>query len=147
VIDMDFKERSVLVEDEPVVDLIRDLRDNMVTMIRQQIELAKAETGEKASVFAKNSVSLLLWSAILYAGFLLLLAAITFLGYAGLVAIGLSPLISAWLMPLIVAAIVLAVGGIGAQKAIKKLSSVKPAPKKTIHSVKEDQQWLKEKLK
>ncbi|NLW31075.1 MAG: phage holin family protein [Fibrobacter sp.] len=144
---MDFKERSVLVEDEPVVDLIRDLRDNMVTMIRQQIELAKAETGEKASVFAKNSVSLLLWSAILYAGFLLLLAAITFLGYAGLVAIGLSPLISAWLMPLIVAAIVLAVGGIGAQKAIKKLSSVKPAPKKTIHSVKEDQQWLKEKLK
>lgn len=144
---MDFKERSVLVEDEPVVDLIRDLRDNMVTMIRQQIELAKAETGEKASVFAKNSVSLLLWSAILYAGFLLLLAAITFLGYSGLVAIGLSPLISAWLMPLIVAAIVLAVGGIGAQKAIKKLSSVKPAPKKTIHSVKEDQQWLKEKLK
>lgn len=144
---MDFKERSVLVEDEPVVDLIRDLRDNMVTMIRQQIELAKAETGEKASVFAKNSVSLLLWSAILYAGFLLLLAAITFLGYAGLVAIGLSPLISAWLMPLIVAAIVLAVGGIGAQKAIKKLSSVNPAPKKTIHSVKEDQQWLKEKLK
>lgn len=144
---MDFRERTVMVEDEPVIELIRDLRDSMIVMIRQQIELAKTETSEKASVFAKNSVSLLIWGAVLYAGFLVLLAGLTFLGYVGLVALGLSPLISIWLTPLIVATIVLTAGGIGALKAIKKLSSIRPAPKKTIHSVKEDQQWLKEKIK
>ncbi|MDO5575480.1 MAG: phage holin family protein [Fibrobacter sp.] len=144
---MDTKERPVLVGNEPVVDLIRNLRDNMMTMVRQQIELAKAETSEKASVFFKNFVSLLLWGAILYAGFLLLLAGISLVLYAAFVAIGLPPLISVWLMPIFIAIVILIGGGIGAQKAIRKISSIQPTPQKTIHSVKEDQQWLKEKLK
>lgn len=144
---MNTKERPVLAGNEPVADLIRNLRDNMVTMVRQQIELAKAETSEKASVFFKNFVSLLLWGAILYAGFLLLLAGISLVLYAAFTAIGLPPLVSVWLMPIFIAIVIIIGGGIGAQKAIKKISSIQPTPKKTIHSVKEDQQWLKEKLK
>ena len=82
---MNFENRTVTVEDESVVDLIRDLRDDTVVMMRQQIELAKAETSEKVSTVAKNSVYLGVWLAVLYAGFLFLLAGLTYGGYVGLV--------------------------------------------------------------
>ena len=141
-----FHDRTVTIEEESVTDLIRDLRDETVIMVRQQVELAKTETSEKISQVTKNAATLAVWGAVLYAGFLFLLAGLTFLGYVGLTAAGVSTGIAMWLMPLITAAIVLIIGGIGANSAIKKLK-VSPMPNKTVHTLKEDQQWLKNKLK
>ena len=143
---MSFQDRTVFVEEESAIDLIRDLRDESLTMIRQEIELAKAEASEKISSAVKNSVFMVVWSFVLYAGFLFLLAGLTFLGYSGFVAAGLSPAVAIWLMPLITAVIVLAVGGIGLWRAYKKLTSISPVPEKTIHTLKEDQRWLKKEL-
>ena len=143
---MNLYNRDVFIEEESTVNLIRNLRDETVTMMRQEVELVKTETSEKISSIVKNSVFTVIWSAVFYAGFLFLLTGLTFLGYFGLVNLGMSPAIASWLMPLITAAVVLITGGIGISISIRKLSKVKPVPEKTIHTLKEDQKWLKREL-
>ncbi|NLG19407.1 MAG: phage holin family protein, partial [Fibrobacter sp.] len=123
---MNLYNRDVFIEEESTVNLIRNLRDETVTMMRQEVELVKTETSEKISSVIKNSIFTVIWSAVLYAGFLFLLAGLTLLGYFGLVNLGLSPAIASWLMPLITAAVALIVGGIGISISIRKLSKVKP---------------------
>jgi hypothetical protein len=139
-------DRFVTLEEEPVADLIKDLRDETVVMIRQQIELAKTETSEKVSKMANNSVSLAIGGLVLYAGFLFVLAGLTFLGYIGLIAAGVSPVISLWLMPLITGAIACVVGGLMVSKSLKTFKNTSVVPEKMVNSLKEDRQWIKRKL-
>ena len=103
-------ERTVSFEQESITDLVKELRDETINMVRQQIELAKTETSEKVSSLGSNAASISAGGAVLYAGFLFLLAGITFLGYVVLTTLGLSPAISLWLMPLITGIIVSLIG-------------------------------------
>lgn len=145
---MDYvKDRFVSVEEESVADLLRDFRDEAINMARQQIELAKTETGEKVSKFARNAAYLAAGGLVLYAGALFLLAGLTFLGYVGLIAAGLSPAVSIWLMPLITGAVVAIIGTVLVLKAISTFKNTSAVPKKTVQSLKEDRQWISEKTK
>ncbi|MFP4014388.1 MAG: phage holin family protein [Chitinispirillaceae bacterium] len=145
---MDYvKDRFVSVEEESVADLLRDFRDEAVNMARQQIELAKTETGEKVSRFGRNAAYLAAGGLVAYAGALFILAALTFLGYVGLIAAGVSPAVSIWLMPLITGVIVAAVGIILVFKAISTFKNTSAVPKKTVQSLKEDRQWISERRK
>lgn len=139
-------ERTVSFEEESVADLVKDLRDETMNMVRQQIELAKTETSEKVSSITSNTASVATGGAILYAGLLFILAGLTFLGYVGLVALGLSPVISLWLMPLITGAIVSLIGWSMVSGALKKIKHTSIVPGKMVHSIKEDQKWIKRKL-
>lgn len=138
-------ERDIEIERESFGDLIRDLRDEVMIMIRQQIELAKTETNEKVSRLLKNTGALFAGGLVLYTGFLFLIAGLTFLGYQGLLAAGLSTGFAMWLAPLITAVVV---GGIGAflvMNAIKTYKKTSFTPGKTIHTLKEDQKWITKK--
>jgi hypothetical protein len=135
-------ERDVEIETESIGDLLRDLRDEVMVMFRQQLDLARAETNEKISSLSKNTGFLFAGSLILFTGFLFLITGLTFLGYQGLLAAGLSAGIAMWLMPLITAVIV---GGIGAILVFRSINTFKHTsftPNKTLHSFKEDQQWI-----
>jgi hypothetical protein len=139
-------DRVVTFEDESVSDLIKDLRDETVIMMRQQIELAKEETSIKVSQTVNNTISLATGGLVLFAGLLFLLAGLTFLGFIGLVAAGLSANIAMWLMPLITGVIVSIIGWVLLSKSINTLKHTSVMPERMLNTLKEDQQWIRRKL-
>lgn len=139
-------ERTVSFEEESVTDLIKDLRDETINMVRQQIELAKTESSEKISSLMRNTSSIASGGAVLYAGFLFLLAGFTILGYIALVSFGLSSVVSLWLMPIITGTIVSIAGWVMISGSLKKIKRTSFVPQKMVHSIKEDQKWIRRKM-
>ena len=144
---MNFYDRDIDVETESIGNLLKDLRDEVMIMIRQQIELAKSETNEKISSLLKNSGVLFAGGLVLFTGFLFLIAGLTFLGYQGLLAAGVSAGIAMWLMPIITAVIVGGIGVVLVMRSIDVFKHTSFTPNKTVRSLKEDQQWIAGKKK
>jgi hypothetical protein len=127
---------------ESISELLRDLRDESVIMIRQQLELARAETSEKVSKLGRNIAFVFAGSLVAYAGILFLLAGLNNLGVVGLLAAGLAENTAEWVMPLIVGVVVGLIGYAFIQKAISTFKHATFVPQKTVQSIKEDRQWL-----
>jgi membrane protein len=77
--------------------------------------------------------------AVLYAGLLVLLAAIVF----GLIEAGLD----AWLAALVVAAVTLVIGAIVTSMGVKQIQSTEMAPKQTAETVRENVEFVREQMK
>ncbi|QDV43862.1 hypothetical protein Enr13x_37220 [Stieleria neptunia] len=127
-------------------DLIKELRDESVALVREEVALAKTEMSEKANVVGRNSALLIVGGAVAHLGLIFLLLAVS---YGLYVAIGLAglPVHALWIAPLIVG---LVVGGIGLAmfaKAKETLANFSPVPERTKQSLKEDKQWLQAKTK
>lgn len=132
--------------DHLLVNLIRELRDETTTLIRQEVALAKAETTEKAARFGRNAGYLVAGAAVAYAAFVLLLMGFRDLVAAGLIRAGTESETAAWLSAFIVAIAIGVVGGVLIAKGKKALSKEGLAPRKTIESLREDGQFIKHKL-
>jgi uncharacterized membrane protein YqjE len=130
------------VTQEPISELLKDLRDESIVMIRQQFELARAETTEKISKLGRNIAFAFAGSLVAYAGVLFLLLGLNNLGVLGLDAAGLSEQMAAWIMPLIVGLIIGLIGYGFVRKAISTFKHTSVMPRKTVQSIKEDRQWL-----
>jgi hypothetical protein len=130
----------------PMMDLIRELRDESIMLLRQEVALAKTEVSEKVSRVSRNSVYLTVGGAIAYAGLLMLLVAATAGLYVGLVALEFSHMTAGWLAPLIVGAVVAFIGYIFVQKAISTLKREPLVPERTAESLREDKEWLERKV-
>ena len=121
--------------ERPVGELLRELSEQTTRLVRQELDLAKAEFAEKGK---QAGVGGGLFGAAAVAG-LLALGALT----ACLIA-ALSTAIDVWLAALIVgvvyAAIAAALALVGKGR-IKQATP--PAPEQTIETVKEDVQWAK----
>jgi VIT1/CCC1 family predicted Fe2+/Mn2+ transporter len=139
-------ERPFTFEEESVADLVKDLRDETINMVRQQVELAKTETSEKISVYSKNFSSVAIGAGVLYAGLLFLLGAFTFAEYAIFIALGLTPFVSLWLAPLITGVMVSLIGWSMVSSSMRKIKQTSILPDKLVHSIKEDRQWIRRKL-
>lgn len=127
-------------------DLIRDLRDESLTLLRQEVALAKTEMSEKAAKLIRNLIYLAVGGLIAYAGLIFLILAVTFGAQVGLVKLGLSLDVATWLAPLLVGIIVGIVGYTLVQKAVSTLSNESIVPEKTTESLKEDKQWIEKKV-
>jgi uncharacterized membrane protein YqjE len=126
-------------DDQSVGELLRQLSDRTATLVRQEMELAKAELSEKgkragigagmfggATVFGAYALGAL-------TAFLILLLATA---------------IDAWLAALIVAVVYAAIAGVLALMGKSKVQqATPPVPEQTVDSVKEDVQWTKERAK
>lgn len=126
--------------------LIRELRDETITLVRQEVALAKAELTEKVSRLTRNAVSLALGGVLALGAFGLLLLALRDLLGVGLVAMGVSQAVAIWLSPLILAIVI---GGIGAALIVKAKNAMAAegiAPQKTIETLREDKDWAKNRL-
>ena len=120
--------------DRPVGDLVKDLSAQTSTLVRKEIELARAELQEKGKVAGKGA-GMLAGAAVFG---LLAMGALT----AGLIAL-LDTAMATWVAALIVMAlwaIVAAVLAKAGQSALKRATP--PAPQ-TVETVKEDIQWAK----
>jgi uncharacterized membrane protein YqjE len=121
--------------DRPVGDLVKQLAGQTSTLVRQEIDLAKAEMSEKASIAGKGA-GLLGGAAV--AG-LLAAGALT-----ACLILALAEVIPAWLAALIVA---LVLGAVAAVLAIQGRNRIRaatpPVPEQTVETVKEDVEWAK----
>jgi hypothetical protein len=121
--------------DRSLGELLKRLSQETATLVRQELDLAKAEVAQKGKVAG--------------AGAGLLGAA----GVAGLAALGaftaflilvLSLLMPAWVAALIVTAIYGAIAAFLAIRGKTKIQEAKPpVPEQTVETVKEDVQWAK----
>ncbi|MDB5092151.1 MAG: hypothetical protein JWO85_252 [Candidatus Eremiobacteraeota bacterium] len=125
--------------DRPIADLMRELGDEVATLVRQEIALAKAEIGEKTKPVAA--------SAGMFGS-----AALLGLGAFGALTIFLIALLAlelqVWAAALIVAVVYGIAAYVLAQSGKKKLHEAAPlAPEQTAQSVKEDIEWVRTRAK
>jgi xanthine/uracil permease len=119
-------------------DLFSDLSRETTTLVRQEVQLAKAELTQSATEAARGIGMLVAGGAVAYAGLLFLLLAIVY----GLIDAGWD----AWLSALVVGLVVVAIGAILVLRARESLKPANLAPRRTVETLKEDQEWAKEQI-
>jgi uncharacterized membrane protein YqjE len=122
--------------DESIAELVKRLAEQTNTLVRQEIELAKAELTEKGKVAGAGAA--MFGAAALVA--LLALGALT----AFLIALLATALDHVWLAALIVAVVYAVIAVPLVLRGRERMRAAgSPAPEKTIESVKEDVEWAK----
>jgi hypothetical protein len=122
--------------------LFRDLSADVSHLVRQEVELAKAEMTEKATRMTRRIASIAVAGGVLLAAGLALLAAVIY-GLTALLDTFLPLGVAVWLAPLLLA---LALGAVGyglLQSATAALKSESLAPTATVETLQENKQWLK----
>jgi fatty acid desaturase len=120
-------------------ELFGDLARETSTLVRQEVELAKTEMTAKATKAGKDIGFLAVGGAVLYAGFLAILAAI---------AVGLGQLgVPWWLAALLVGVVVLGIGAFLVMRGLTALKQESLAPQRTIETLKEDAEWARAQTK
>jgi hypothetical protein len=121
--------------DQSISELVKDLATETSTLVRQEIDLAKAEMTDRGKRAGKG-VGMLAAGAVVA---LLAFGALT----AGLIA-ALDLAMPTWLAALIVTVVYGAIAAVLVQIGRKKVQeAAPPVPEETIESVKEDVQWAK----
>lgn len=129
-----------------VGDLLKRLRDEALTLLQQEVRLARTETAEQARTYGRNIAILAIGGAVSLAGLLFLLLGISHIVSALLAAAGASTARAAWLGPLIVGVVAGVVGAIVVKKSINALKRKPLVPEQTLRSLQENKRWVKEKL-
>jgi uncharacterized membrane protein YqjE len=125
--------------DRPIGELLKELSNQTTTLVRQELELTKAEMAEKGK---KAGLGAGMFGGAGLFG-LLALGALTTCLIAAL-ATG----VDLWLAALIVALVYAAIAGALALAGKKKTQeATPPAPEQAIESTKEDVQWAKTRAK
>ena len=126
-------------DDRALADLMRDLSQQSTALIRQEIELAKAELRQKGKAAGVG------------AGMFGAAGLIALFGVGALTAcliLALATAVDGWLAALIVAVVYLAAAGVAALVGKGKVQeATPPAPEQAIESTKEDVQWTKHRAK
>lgn len=127
---------NTIVSRIPFFSLLGHLQDELKTLIREEIKLAKAELGEKASMLGKNAAFLAVGGLIAYGGTLILLTGVGALLAYFFSRAGLSPLMSICLG---MGCVGLLIAGLGVAFVLKALGTFREeglAPEKTIDAIK-----------
>ena len=124
----DLRERSI-------PELVKQLADQTSTLVRQEVDLAKAEVSQKGTQFGKG------------AGLLGGAAVIGLLGAGAITAFLIMLLDGAlpnWLSALIVGVVFVAIAGLLALQGRNRIrAAAPPVPQQTVETVKEDVEWAK----
>jgi hypothetical protein len=123
-------------QDRGIGELFGQLSEDMTLLVRQEVQLARAEMSEKLSRFTTNLVSVIGGGFVAYVGALALVAAL-------ILALNDLANISPWISALIVGA-VLAIGGYAMlRRGLGELKRVELAPRRTVENIKDDVQAIK----
>jgi hypothetical protein len=125
--------------EQSIAELMRELSDQTTRLVRQEMDLAKAELTVKGKRAGQG------------AGLFGAAGLIGLYGVGALTAcaiLALATALDGWLAALIVAAVYVAIAGslalVGKSKVQK---GIPPVPEQTVESVKEDVQWTKQRAK
>jgi Putative Actinobacterial Holin-X, holin superfamily III len=133
-------------EQSSIVDLLKNLRDNTTTLVRDEISLAKTELSEKIASTSRNVGYLAAGALVAYAALMIVLQGISFLLRDLFILEGMSEASASLLGFLIVGAVVGAVGALLIVKASKTLKKEPLTPTKTVETLKEDKKWVQNKV-
>src|SRR5918997_4528989 len=122
-------------EDRSLGELFAELARETSTLVRQEVTLAKTEMSQKASRAGRHVGVLAAGGAVAYAGLLAILAAVIVL---------LDNVMPLWLSALLVGLVVAVVGYLLVRRALDALKREDFAPRETIETLKEDQQWARD---
>ncbi|MCU1371662.1 MAG: hypothetical protein JWO77_2856 [Ilumatobacteraceae bacterium] len=118
-----------------LAELVGTMTEDVSTLMRKEVELAKEELRVEATKAKKAGVGFGGAAASgLYAGVALVMA----LGFL------LDEIMPLWLAFLIVAVVLGVVAAVLAKKGQQELKQLNPAPEQTIETMKENAQWLNE---
>ena len=132
---------------ESVADLIKDLRDEAMLLVRQEVALAKTEISEKLARIFRNTAYAIAGALVAFVGLIFILQAVTVAIGIGLHEAGLTETQSLWASPLILGAIVAIVGAIFISKGIAAVKNESLVPEKTVESLKNDKEWIQNKTR
>ena len=120
--------------EKTIGQLFTELTQELRTLFRQELELFTAEMKEKMTTVVKDAVGIGIGGFLIYAGSLVLVAAMV---------LGLATVMPAWGAALVVAALFFA-GGFGlVLKGTKDLKQMDKKPEQTTEALKETVQWAK----
>ena len=121
--------------ERPIGELLKQLSQETTTLVRQELDLAKAEMAEKGK---KAGLGAGMFGAAGIVG-LLALGALT-----ACLILALTPAMKDWLAALVVAVVYAAIAGILALVGRSRINeATPPVPEQTVETVKEDVQWAK----
>ena len=125
----------VEVDDRKIGDIVRDLVHDVGRLVKDEIDLAKTELGDKARRVRAA------------AGVLAIAGVVGLFGAACLIAAGIAALalvLPLWLAALLPGAGLAIIAGGAFLVGRKKLQQVDLAPRRTITTLKEDMEWAKQ---
>ena len=125
-------------DDRSLGELFAELAQETTTLVRHEVNLAKVEMGEKASRAGKHVGFLAAGGAVAYAGLLAILAGVIIL---------LNAVMPLWVAAVLVGLVVAAVGYFLVRRGLDALKREDFAPRQTMETLKEDQQWAKDQTK
>jgi hypothetical protein len=128
---------TALRQERSIGDLFGQLTQDLSLLVRQETQLAKTEIQEKISRASRDLVALAAGGIVALIGGFALAAAIILLLVDP---VGLEP----WVAALLVGVLLAGGGYAMLQKGLRDLKTVDPAPRRTVESVKEDIQAIKE---
>jgi hypothetical protein len=129
-----------------LASLLKELRQESTDLLRQEVELAKAELSEKASRLGGHATQIGIGGFVAYAGLIVLLFAIGDLVGSLLLNAGVDAAVAVWLGRLLVGLVVAIVGWAMLARAKNKMKSDDLVPEQTIQSLRENKQWMQRKL-
>jgi hypothetical protein len=129
-----------------ITGLLRELRDESTTLLRQEVALAKTEMKENISRTSSHAVRLAIGGFVAYAGIIVLLIGIGHLLGALLTRAGLDPQVAEWLAPSIIGLIVALIGWMMLSSAKRAIAHDDLTPRQTVDSMRENKQWTQNKL-
>lgn len=118
-------------------ELFGELSEDLGTLVRKEIELARVETTEKVSTAVRSAVTLVAGGLVAYAGVIVILIA---------VAILLGNFMPYWLSSLVVGLVVAIIGAVMIVSGKNTLANMNIVPQKTVDTLKEDARWAKEQV-
>jgi uncharacterized membrane protein YqjE len=123
--------------DRPLTGLLTELAQETTTLVRKEVELAKAEVSEKVSQATTGAVSLAAGGLVAFAGLIFLLLAVTYY---------LATMMEPWLAALIVGGVVTLIGVILVAMGKSRLNARNLQPTRTLATLQDDKRWAKDQL-
>jgi len=133
-------------EEPNIADLLRMLRDDTTSLVREEVALAKTELGEKFSKASRNLGFLAVGAFVASSALMMILISLGYLVSEVFIRRDLSPTMSYFLGFLSVALVVGIFSAMQISKSLKSLGMLSMTPRKTVQSLREDKQWAQEKL-
>ncbi len=124
-------------EERSLGALISGLLQDIRLLFSQELDLAKRELAQKVSVVSRNAVTIAIGAVLAMAGVFVLVAALVLV---------LALFMPAWVAALVLALVLLAMGGLMLFIGVQKLRKMKYVPERTVRTVEEGVQRVKERV-
>ena len=124
--------------DRSVTHVLQDILRNVQDILRSEVRLAKAEIRQEATQAATSA----LWMTVGVVG--LLSAWMFFLWTAVYL---LATVVPIWVATLVIAVAIAGAGGVVLRTGLRRFARIKPMPERTIESLQENLEWMKQPTK